>query len=251
MIPFNLTQLCICNIIKILEDNYIAIKFNMAANKHKNKISGFVNSMCYHEKKLKFGLLTSPSSLTKKKQIHKNLLRRDFLKLGFVVTGAVLVPFSAMAAFDSRPRKVKELAFYNTHTAERLRVCFCRNGKYDSGALIKINHILRDHRSGDIKAIDVQLLELLHAISDKTKPQAPFHIISGYRSPTTNKSLRKKNKGVASRSMHMLGKAVDIRIAGFSTRQLRNVARKMKGGGVGYYPKSDFVHVDTGRVRYW
>ena len=179
------------------------------------------------------------------------LLRRDFLKLGFIATGAFLTPFPAQAAFDSRSQKHKALAFYNTHTDERLHVNFLRNGEYDSGALKKINYILRDHRSDEIKSIDVQLLELLHSISKKTNSQAPFHVISGYRSPATNKSLRKKSRGVASKSMHMLGQAIDIRIPGFSTRQLRNVARRMKGGGVGYYPKSDFVHVDIGRVRYW
>lgn len=187
----------------------------------------------------------------KQKQTITYLFRRDFLKLGFMVTGAVLNPFSAQAAFDSRPKKVKTLTFYNPHTDERLHVGFFRDGKYDTGALTKINYILRDHRSGEIKAIDVKLLELLHAISNKTRRQAPLHIISGYRSPATNKSLRKKSTGVASKSLHMLGKAIDFRIPGFSTRQLRNVARKMKGGGVGYYPKSDFVHVDTGRIRYW
>jgi uncharacterized protein YcbK (DUF882 family) len=191
------------------------------------------------------------SSFIKQRHSLKNLLRRDFLKLGIMITGAVLNPLPVQAASDSRPKKIKTLAFYNTHTDERLHVGFCRNGQYDSGALTKINRILRDHRSGEIKAIDVTLLELLYSISIKAKSQAPFHVISGYRSPATNKSLRKDNRGVASRSMHMLGKAIDIRIPGFSTRQLRNVARKLKGGGVGYYPKSDFVHVDTGRVRYW
>ena len=110
---------------------------------------------------------------------------------------------------------------------------------------------MRDHRSGEVKAIDTQLLELLHALALKTSPQAPFHVISGYRSPATNKKLRKKSTGVASRSLHMQGKAIDIRIPGFKTRKLRNVALKLKAGGVGYYAKSDFVHVDIGRVRYW
>ena len=187
----------------------------------------------------------------KQKQTIRYLFRRDFLKLGVMVTGVVLNPFSARAAFDSRHKKVKTLTFYNAHTDERLDVGFFRNGNYDTGALKKINYILRDHRSGEIKAIDVKLLELLHAISNKTRRQAPIHIISGYRSLATNKSLRKKRTGVASKSLHMLGKAIDFRIPGFSTRELRNVARKMRGGGVGYYPKSDFVHVDTGRIRYW
>lgn len=179
------------------------------------------------------------------------MLRRDFLKLGLVATGAGLNPLSALANLNSRSKPFRNLAFYNTHTNERLHISYCRNGKYDIKALSKINHILRDHRSGEVKAIDTQLLELLHALSLKTNPQAPFHVISGYRSPATNEMLRKKSTGVASRSLHIQGQAIDIRIPGFKTRQLRNVARQMKAGGVGYYPKSDFVHVDIGRVRYW
>ena len=180
-----------------------------------------------------------------------HMLRRDFLKLGAVATGALINPFSALAANDPEPNSFKNLAFYNTHTHERLHVCYYRNGKYDVKALSKINHILRDHRSGEVRAIDTQLLELLQDLSFKTSPQSPFHVISGYRSPATNKKLSKKSNGVASRSLHMQGKAIDIRIPGFKTRKLRNVARHMKAGGVGYYPQSDFVHVDTCRVRYW
>jgi uncharacterized protein YcbK (DUF882 family) len=179
------------------------------------------------------------------------MLRRDFLKLGAVVTGAVINPFSALAATGPRPSPLKKLAFYNTHTHERLNICYSRNGEFDAKALSKINYILRDHRSREVKAIDIRLLDMLHALSLKTKPQAAFHVISGYRSPATNKKLRKRSTGVASKSLHMYGKAIDIRIPGYSTRQLRNVARKMKTGGVGYYPKSDFIHIDTGRVRYW
>jgi uncharacterized protein YcbK (DUF882 family) len=190
-------------------------------------------------------------SINKYRRPDHCLLRRDFLKLGLIATGAVLNPISALAASDSGSNPLKKLSFYNTHTNERLQVCYSRNGNYDIKALSKINYILRDHRSGEVKAIDTQLLELLHALSHKTNPQEPFHVISGYRSPATNKKLRKKSNRVASRSLHMKGKAIDIRIPGFSTRQLRNVARKMKIGGVGYYPKSDFVHVDIGRVRYW
>ena len=190
-------------------------------------------------------------SINRYRHADNRLLRRDFLKLGLIVTGAVLNPFSALATLNSSSKPLKNLAFFNTHTNERLHVCYSRNGKYDIKALSKINHILRDHRSGEVKAIDTQLLELLYALSHKSNPQIPFHVISGYRSPTTNKKLRKKNNGVASRSLHMQGKAIDIRIPGFKTWQLRNIARKMKVGGVGYYPKSDFVHVDIGRVRYW
>ena len=190
-------------------------------------------------------------SINRNRRADNRWLRRDFLKLGLVATGAVLNPFSVLAAYDSRSNPFKNLAFYNTHTRERLHICYCRNGKYDIKALSKINHILRDHRSGEVKAIDPQLLDLLHALSHKTNPQHPFHVISGYRSPATNKKLRKNSSSVATRSLHTQGKAIDIRIPGFKTRQLRNVARKLKTGGVGYYPQSDFVHVDVGRVRYW
>ena len=190
-------------------------------------------------------------SINRYRRRETRMLRRDFLKLGAVVTGVVINPFSALAAIAPRPNHLKKLSFYNTHTHERLNICYYRNGEVDAKALSKINYILRDHRSREVKAIDIQLLDMLHALSFKTKPQAPFHVISGYRSPATNNKLRKKSTGVASKSLHMYGKAIDIRIPGYSTRQLRNVARKMKTGGVGYYAKSDFVHIDTGRVRYW
>ena len=179
------------------------------------------------------------------------LLRRHFLKLGIAAAAALLNPLPALAAFDSRSKSYKTLAFYNTHTDDRLQVCYFRSGKYDHAALQKINFILRDHRNNKIKTIDTRLLDLLHTISLQTKSRTPFHIISGYRSPETNTMLRKRGRGVASRSMHILGKAIDIRVPGFSTRRLRDVTVKIKGGGVGYYSKSDFIHVDIGRVRYW
>ena len=187
-----------------------------------------------------------------KQNLTKNhLLRRDFIKLGAVATGALINPFSALAAIVPEPNSFKNLEFFNTHTHERLHICYYRNGKFDAKALSKINYILRDHRSREVKSIDIRLLDMLHALSLKTKTKALFNVISGYRSPATNRKLRKKGTGVASKSLHMQGKAIDIRIPGYSTRQLGNVARKMRVGGVGYYPKSDFVHVDTGRVRYW
>jgi uncharacterized protein YcbK (DUF882 family) len=189
--------------------------------------------------------------MDKNRLADNHLLRRDFLKLGVIATGVLFNPLSALAVSDPRFKSFKNLAFYNTHTHERLHICYCRNGKYDIKALSKINYILRDHRSGEVKAIDFQLLDLLHALSHKTNPRQPFHVISGYRSPATNKKLRKNSNGVAARSLHVQGKAIDIRIPGFKTRQLGNVARKLKAGGVGYYAKSDFVHVDVGRVRYW
>ena len=168
-----------------------------------------------------------------------------------MTTAAALSPSTAVAALDRLTNPGKNLSFYNLHTDEYLDVCYCRNGKYDQAALKKIDYILRDHRTGEIKAIDAQLLDLLHSISLKTGSSSPFHVISGYRSRATNSKLRKTRKGIASKSLHMCGKAIDIRLPGYSTRRLRDVAMAAKSGGVGYYRKADFVHVDVGRVRFW
>ena len=181
----------------------------------------------------------------------KTLLRREFLGLCAAATAAALSPATAVAALDRLADAGKSLSFYNLHTDEYLDVCYCRDGKYDPAALKKINYILRDHRSGDIKPIDAKLLDLLHTISLKTRTQSPFHVISGYRSPATNSMLRQRSKGIASKSLHLRGKAIDMRVPGFSTRRLRDVAIALKGGGVGFYAKADFVHVDVGRVRFW
>ncbi len=181
----------------------------------------------------------------------KKFLRREFLGLCVMTTAAAFSPSTALAALDRLVKPGKNLSFYNLHTDEYLDVCYCRNGTYDPAALKKINYILRDHRTGDIKAIDAQLLDLLHTISLKTRSPSPFHVISGYRSPATNFRLRQKRKGIASKSLHLYGKAIDIRLPGYSTRRLRDVAVAIKSGGVGYYARADFVHVDIGRVRFW
>jgi uncharacterized protein YcbK (DUF882 family) len=177
--------------------------------------------------------------------------RRNFIKYGILTAAAVVAPLPVLSAPAPSRQSFRELMFYNLHTHEHLSVCYCRNGQYDPSALRKINYILRDHRSGEIKPIDARLLDLLHTLSGRLGAESPYHIISGYRSPATNTRLRRNSKGVASRSLHMKGKAIDIRVPGVSLSALRNAAVKMGRGGVGYYPKSDFVHVDTGRVRYW
>lgn len=191
------------------------------------------------------------SFATRFTKTEKPFLRREFLTLCAMTTAAALNPSSAMAAVDRLLNPAKKLSLYNLHTDESLSIRYCRNGKYDPEALKKINYILRDHRTGDIKAIDSQLLDLLYTIGLKTKSNSPFHVISGYRSCATNSMLRQKRSGIASKSLHMYGKAIDIRIPGYSTRRLRDVAIQVQGGGVGYYQKPDFVHVDVGRIRFW
>jgi len=171
---------------------------------------------------------------------------------GGAAAAIVLNPFPAWPAVRDLLNPVRHLSFFNTHTNEHLGVRYYTKGKYDRKALSAINYILRDYRTGEIIDIDRSLLDLLFAISVKTRsPSATFEVISGYRSPATNAMLRGKSRGVASKSLHIVGKAIDIRLSGHNTRRLREIAVKLKAGGVGFYPKSDFVHVDVGRVRYW
>ena len=177
--------------------------------------------------------------------------RRNFIKkigTGFLAT--CLVPASGWSALlpDSTRRS---LSFYNTHTGERLGVCYFKNGAYCPGAMGQINHILRDHRTGDIEAMDARLMDLLYTVNLRLGSCSSFHIISGYRSPKTNALLRKNSTGVAKFSYHMLGRAIDIRLPGCDTRKLRQACLDLEFGGVGYYPRSDFVHVDTGAFRTW
>ncbi len=128
---------------------------------------------------------------------------------------------------------------------------YCANGEYIPGALTEINHILRDHRNGEVGSVDHRLLDLLHAINSRLDNSKPFHIISGFRSEQTNAMLAERSNGVAKHSLHMYGLAIDIRLPGHDLVTLRKTAIALKGGGVGYYPRSDFVHLDVGSVRYW
>jgi uncharacterized protein YcbK (DUF882 family) len=118
-------------------------------------------------------------------------------------------------------------------------------------ALESVNHFLRDFRTGDVHPIDRDLLDLLHGLAGVTQSMRPFQVISGYRSPATNHMLRQRSEGVAGGSLHVKGQAIDIRLADVPLAQLRKAALEARRGGVGYYPTSDFVHVDTGRVRAW
>ena len=177
--------------------------------------------------------------------------RRCFLKFCAQAALCSAFPVSTMAAIDRLPVTKRVLSLYNTHTREKLDVCYFARGQYLSKSLTKIDHILRDHRTEETMPIHKGLLNLLYSISTTLDRPVRFHIVSGYRSPETNALLHKKSRYVASRSLHMQGKAADIRIHGFNTRRLRNVCAKLKVGGVGYYPRSDFVHVDIGDVRHW
>jgi len=183
------------------------------------------------------------------------LSRRGFLTalasgvavtLGAPATVAAAVPAPVSAAVRDR-----ELSFYNTHTGEKLSATFWSDGDYLDDGVEEISWILRDFRADIVSSIDRKLIDLLYQLQTKVDHQGEFHVISGYRSPATNAMLSKKSSGVAKRSYHMLGQAIDIRLPGFDTAKLHRAAVSLKGGGVGYYASSDFVHLDVGRVRYW
>lgn len=157
-----------------------------------------------------------------------------------------LVPADQARSVDER-----RLTFYHTHTQKTLDIAYTIDGEYVDSALVEINEFLADFRTGDSVVMDRELLDLVYDVRAKLGSDAPFEVISAYRSPQTNEMLRGRSDGVAKRSQHLLGKAIDVRLRGVSTAALRDAAIDLQRGGVGYYEKSDFVHMDTGRVRRW
>ncbi|QID16824.1 DUF882 domain-containing protein [Nitrogeniibacter mangrovi] len=142
------------------------------------------------------------------------------------------------------------LSFHHLHTGERLSTVYRVDGRYQREALTRIAWLLRDFRTGKTHPMDPQLLDILHALSLRCEGET-FEVISGYRAPATNAMLARTTSGVARHSLHMEGRAIDVRLTGRATAQLRDAALALRRGGVGFYPDSDFVHLDTGRVRAW
>lgn len=178
------------------------------------------------------------------------LSRRQFLACGAAAAAAAtLAATPAEAAIHTHFER--SVSLYNTHTGETLRTIYWAGGHYQPGALRQINSILRDHYSGTIHQMDPRVIDLLCALQHRLGTKKEFQIISGYRSPATNAMLAAASDGVAQHSLHMEGKAVDIRLEGMSVRRLGRAARSLRLGGVGQYPESNFVHVDVGNVRYW
>lgn len=159
--------------------------------------------------------------------------------------------FPQLIQANIRTSSERTLEFVNLHTEETLDCCYWREGRYDPAALAKIDYLLRDHRAEEVLTIDRQLLDLLHSLRELSGSSAPYEVISGYRSPKTNARLRKSSGGVAKRSLHMQGKAIDVRLPDIKLAVLRDMAVSLQNGGVGYYAKSNFLHLDTGRTRRW
>jgi len=168
-------------------------------------------------------------------------------------TAAVLAaPFiiTQSRTAEAAPRKLR---LYHTHTHETLVMDYRPRGDYDADALAEISNFLRDFRTGDVHPVDPNILATLYRVQQVTRSRGIYQIISGYRSAKTNEMLRGKSadSGVAKKSLHMQGDAIDVRLTDVPTDHVRRAAVSLRLGGVGYYPKSDFVHLDTGRVRTW
>jgi uncharacterized protein YcbK (DUF882 family) len=185
---------------------------------------------------------------------------RSFVKISRVASlaGAMLsliaLSGARVHAGDASSERSQEhaLRLYNTHTGERLEIVFRRGEQYIPGALAKLDYFLRDHNTGDVRHFDPRLYDTLADLTASIgHPDGEIDIVCGYRTPSTNESLRAHTTGVAKNSLHIQAEAIDLRMPGVNTLTLRRAALALHRGGVGFYPHSDFIHVDTGRVRQW
>ena len=190
----------------------------------------------------------------------KTLDRRSFLGLGAATLGGVLLPalcggVAEAANFKSgiANKGARRLAFRNAHTGESFSGVYRVGNKYLPDAFKQINMVLRDFRTDQVYPMDPRVIDIIYSVHRMTGQNTPFEIISGYRSPKTNSMLRggKSSSGVAKKSLHMEGRAIDLRMEGYSTKRIRDIAASLEAGGVGYYSKSNFVHLDSGDVRTW
>ena len=190
------------------------------------------------------------------KQDNKMLTRRGFLggalKTTAGVAGGLILPATvAKPVFAAGHSGAHMVSFRNLHTGESFNGVYRVGDKYLPDSFDRINKVLRDFRTGEVFPMDPRIIDLLYAINREVDRNGFFEILSGYRSPKTNKMLQKATTGVAKNSLHMSGQAMDIRYPSFNSYKLRDIAQSMRAGGVGYYKGSNFVHVDTGQIRYW
>ena len=177
--------------------------------------------------------------------------RREFLRFGFAATAAaaVLNPAESLALMKAPPRQI---TLFNLHTGEQVRAAYWAQGRYLRDGMREINRLMRDHRNGAVHPMDPRLLDVLFHLQRRVGTRGPIQILSAYRSPQTNALLQEADPdGVATHSYHMEGKAVDIRLPGLPLRTLHRAALSLRAGGVGYYPASNFVHIDVGPLRRW
>ena len=173
--------------------------------------------------------------------------RRGFLALSMCVATGVMARSSTVQAHANE----RAIALYNVHTDESVKAVFWAKGEYVQDGMDEISHLLRDYRTADVFPIDPHLIDTLYRLHRKTGAHRPYCVVSGYRSPKTNAILRKNNHHVAKNSYHMRGMAVDAYLPKVALDTLHHAALSLRAGGVGYYPKTGFLHLDTGRVRSW
>ncbi len=187
----------------------------------------------------------------------KPFTRRAFIGAGAMLAGgaAAVSAIPASAAMLSQKgaefEGARRISFRNSHTGEIFSGVYRVGDKYLPDAFDKINIVMRDFRSNELFPIDPRVIDIIYTVHQMTRQSEPYEILSGYRCPKTNKGLRSNSEGVAKNSLHMTGQAVDLRLPGFDTKQIRNMAISLKAGGVGYYARSNFVHMDSGDVRTW
>tara|TARA_B100002019_G_scaffold259382_1_gene244751 strand:+ start:417 stop:980 length:564 start_codon:yes stop_codon:yes gene_type:complete len=187
--------------------------------------------------------------MTEEQQITEPTGRRGFIKNCLQVGVLTTLPSTAFAGRYDQPHYATH--FKNSHTGETYKGVYRIGNKYLPDAFEQISYALRDFRTGEVHPIDPRLIDIITSLQIRAQTKLPFEIVSGYRSPKTNAMLRNTSTGVAKNSYHMKGRAVDLRIPSYSTSKLKNIALDMRAGGVGYYPKSNFIHLDTGDVRTW
>ncbi len=177
--------------------------------------------------------------------------RRGFLKHGLLFTAALGFWTPALAEAGTFAPGGRVMALTNVHTGESFKGEYWYDGQYVPAAFREIKSVMRDHRSNEIFPIDPRLIDVLYVLQKRLHNTAPFGVFSGYRSPKSNALLRQASEGVARGSLHMQGQAIDLNQSGTRLSYLQDAAIRLKSGGVGYYPSSNFVHVDTGRARNW
>jgi uncharacterized protein YcbK (DUF882 family) len=185
------------------------------------------------------------------KSISRGLWLLAAVMLLVASSGAQSLAVSSAVATASQGSEHR-LVLYNTHTAERIDLVYRRGERYVPEALTKLDYFLRDHVTGDVRHFDPRLYDILSDLTASVgHPGGEIEIVCGYRSASTNATLRERTTGVAKNSLHIQAEAIDLRMPGIDTLRLRRAALALHRGGVGYYPHSDFIHVDTGRVRQW
>jgi uncharacterized protein YcbK (DUF882 family) len=199
--------------------------------------------------RLKFEIITMYKPNSRPQAVNPMDRRRFLYRAAALCTALGSMTAAPVSAMASERRR--SLRFVHTHTGETLTATYFDGGVYSDSCLRNVNFLMRDFRTGESHQIDPPLLDILYDLQTLADHDAPYEIISGYRSPKTNALLHLKSHGVAEHSQHILGKAVDVRLSGYCTRTLGEHARSLARGGVGFYASSDFVHVDTGSVRYW